>query len=164
MRVPDLDTSEAWPLAQDAVQRRLADDCQRAAVAQQVRRFTSNLSYDHLNWTQLLLPVYATWYRDDEGKRHPVYIHGQSGAVGGTRLASQRKGWKWAGITAAVALGIFLMALASFALAVVFPPVGAVGVVLVVLALLGIVGAIVPAVWPWQWNSRQAEETTDSHR
>ncbi|MEM5773782.1 MAG: hypothetical protein AAGU05_02180, partial [Anaerolineaceae bacterium] len=155
LRVPDLDTDEAWPLAQDAIKRRLSMDCMRASRAGQLQRFTADLSYSLLNWSQLLLPVYATWYTDDEGKRHPIHINGQSGNVGGVRMASQRQGWKWAGITAGIGLGIFLLALIFFAAAVVIPPLGVVAPVLLVLAALTLMVAIVPAVWPWQWNRSQ---------
>ncbi len=155
LRIPDLDTEEAWPLAKEAIKRRLSIDCMRASRAGQLQRFTADLSYNLLNWSQLLLPVYATWYTDDEGKRHPIHINGQSGSVGGLRLASQRKGWKWAGITGGIGAGIFLLALIFFAMAVVFPAFGVIGSVLAVLAVLVLIAAIVPAVWPWQWNRSQ---------
>lgn len=155
LRIPDQDTAQAWPQAQEALEARLAQHSLQAAGAQHLRRFSAHIDYTNRQWTQLLLPMYFSWYRDDEGVQRPVYVNGQSGQVGGVRLASQRKGWKWAGITAAVAAGIFLLALAAFALGFLFPPAVVVGVVLAVAALLVAVGAIVPAVWPWQWNRRQ---------
>ena len=155
LRVPDQDTGQAWPQARDALEAHLSGDCLQAAGAQHLRRFTTRIDYRGQNWTQLLLPLYFSWYRDDDGVRRPVYVNGQSGQIGGVRLASQRKGWQWAGITAAVAVAIFLLALLGFALAAIFPPAAVVGAVLALIALLVGVGAIVPAVWPWQWNRRQ---------
>jgi hypothetical protein len=154
LRVPDLQPDQAWPLAKDALEQRVAQDCQQAAGAQHMRNFSARLTYGAQHWTQMLLPLYFTWYSDDEGRRHVVLVNGQSGAVGGVRLASQRKGWKWAGIIAAGAVVLFLLALLGFALGALFPPAALVGTVLAVLALFVGIGAIVPAVWPWQWNRR----------
>ena len=164
LRAPDQDTEQAWPQARDGLEKRLAQDCQQAAGAQHLRRFTCRLAYENRNWTQLLLPMYVSWYSDDEGRRYPVVVNGQSGQVGGVRMASQRKGWQWAGILAAVAIITFLLALLGFALTAAFPPAAAIGTVLAVIALVLGVAALVPAVWPWQWNRRQQDETvfTDS--
>jgi hypothetical protein len=155
LRVPDLQPDQAWPLAKDALGQRVAQDCQQAVGAQDLRSFSARLTYSAQHWTQLLLPLYFTWYSDDEGRRYVILVNGQSGVVGGARLASQRKGWKWAGITAAAAVGLFLLALLCFALGALFAPTALVGTALAVLALLVGIGAIVPAVWPWQWNRRQ---------
>ncbi len=157
LRIPDLQTGQAWPQAKDALEKRLAQDCQKAAEAQHLRRFSASLEYANQNWTQLLLPLYFSWYSDDEGTRYPVYINAQSGKIGGIRLASQRKGWKWAGITAAIAVMIFLLGLLCFALGALLPILAVIGTVLTILALLTGAGAIIPAVWPWQWNRRQLD-------
>ncbi len=44
----------------------------------------------------------------------PVLINGQSEKSLGLLLASQAKGWQWAGITLAVALGLFLIGLIAY--------------------------------------------------
>lgn len=155
LRAPDVDTAQAWPLAKDALEQRLAQDCLQAAGAQHLRRFSCKISYTQERWTQLLMPLYFSWYSDDDGRRYPVYVNGQSGRVGGIRLASQRKGWQWAGILAAAAVGVFLLALLGFLLTSLFPPAAAIGAVLAGIALLVGAAAIIPAVWPWQWNRRQ---------
>ena len=155
LRVPDLNTDQAWPLAREAMEKRVAQDCQKAAGAQHLRNFSAQLDCSEQHWTQLLLPIYFTCYSDDDGRRYPLLINGQSGAVSGVRLASQRKGWKWAGIIAGGALVIFLLAMLCFALGAVYAPAALLGVVLTVVAFLTGIGAIIPAVWPWQWNRRQ---------
>ena len=102
-----------------------------------------------------MLPVYDSYYTDDEGQTHPVYINGQSGNVGGTRLASQRKGWIWAGVLFAIAVVLFLSGIVSFAAAPLFPPLGVLGTVLVILGLALGVSSVIPAAWPWRWNREQ---------
>jgi hypothetical protein len=153
--VPDLPPASAWPDAKANLDRAAGNDCAQAAGAQHVRNFNLRAGYESINWTQLLLPVYVTYYTDDQGQAHPVYINGQTGVTGGIRLASQRKGWIWAGVILTIAIVLFLLGLISFAAAPVVAPLGALGGLLVLLGLsMGVLG-IVPAVWPWLWNRRQ---------
>ena len=155
LRVPDLSPESAWPLAQSSFEKAAAASCGQAAAAQHVRNFNLQTEYESLNWSQLLLPVYITYYTDDQGQAHPVYINGQSGSVGGTRLASQRKGWMWAGVLLGVGVVLFLSGLVAFAAAPLFPPLGLLGAVLVILGLALGLCSIIPAAWPWKWNREQ---------
>ncbi len=155
LRVPDLPPDSAWPLAREALDRLTAQDCQTAAGAQHVRQSRLNVTYDSLNWTQLLLPLYATYYTDDSGQAQPVLIHGRTGRVGGRRLASQRKGWQLAGLLAGIALALLAAGLVLAGIGALFPPLLALGGFLVVIAFGAGIGALAPALWPWQWNQRQ---------
>jgi hypothetical protein len=71
VRVPDLPPESAWPAALDSA---AAEECRQAAGAQHGRNFALRADYQSLNWTQLLLPLYVTYYSDDAGQAHPVYI------------------------------------------------------------------------------------------
>jgi hypothetical protein len=155
LRVPDLSPESAWPLAQANLDRAAGIDCTQAAGAQHVRNFNLRARYESINWTQLLLPVYVTYYTDDQGQAHSVYINGQTGVAGGVRLASQRKGWIWAGVSLAIAIVFFVLGLISFLAVPLFAPLGVLGGLLVLLGLGMGVFAIVPAVWPWRWNRDQ---------
>jgi hypothetical protein len=155
IRVPDVHPDAAWPLARQAVHRAAEQDCQKACAADQTRQFSIHPEYRNLHWTQMLLPVYVSYYTDDEGHPQRVLINGQTGQVGGLRLASQKKGWRLAGILAGVAVLVFLMGVLGLALTPVLPPAAALGGFLVVVGLLVGVVALVPAVWPWQWNRGQ---------
>jgi len=155
LRVPDLNPENAWPLAQSALHECAADECRQAAGAQHVRAFSIHASYEALNWTQLLLPMYASFYTDDNGRPQMVLVNGQNGQVCGRRLASQRKGWQLAMILAAVAAVLFLIGLGGTLLGAVMPPLVVVGTIFILLAIALGLFAIVPAVWPWQWNRKQ---------
>lgn len=155
VRIPDQNPANAWPLAQPKFVQAAADECRRAAGGQHIRNFTLHANYQSLHWTQLLLPFYFTYYRDDHGHAHPIYINGQTGKIGGRRVASQRKGWLWSGILLGCAIVALVMGLLCLALASFFPPLVGIGAVLQVLAFLIALGAIVPAVWSWQWNRTQ---------
>ncbi len=157
VQLPDLAPQEAWQKAKGLVDQAAGRDCQQALDTRDVRRFALEASYSALNWTQLLMPVYASWYLDEGGKPHPVYINGVSGQVGGARLASPRKGWQAAGISAAVAVLLFLLSLLLFEL----PPPGSsiitMAQVLTLLAFGAGAFALVPPIWVWQWNHKERE-------
>jgi len=153
MRLPDLPPQGAWPQAQVGLEHAAEQECLKASAAQHIRNYSVKADYESLNWTQMLLPLVASYYTDDDGVNHPVYINGQSGMIGGVRMASQRKGWRWAGILAGIAIVLLLLGLLLSALGVIL-----VGGFLIFVAILVGMAALVPAVWPWQWNRRQAPE------
>jgi hypothetical protein len=157
--VPDLPPESAWPLAQAQLDEAAADECRQAAGAQHIRNFSLRADYQSLNWTQQLLPLYVTWYSDDEGTPRILYLNGQSGAIGGTRLASQKKGWKLAGMILVVAAVTLLAALFFAVVGALFPPGMIFAGLLALAAMLIACAAIVPAAWPWQWNRGQTGES-----
>ena len=157
IHAPDLQPDEVWQVARSAFNQAAAVDIQAACQAQHCRNVSLAADYESLNWTQLLLPLYYTHYHDDDGKVHPIFINGQTGQIGGVRLASQRKGWQWAGILAGTALAALVIALLFFMGGALFPPAIALGVVFVIAAIILGISAIFPAVSPWQWNRSQNE-------
>lgn len=159
VRVPDLSPENAWSLAQGHLHEAAADECRQAAGAQQIRNFSLRASYEPLHWTQMLLPMYVTWYTDDDGRPQLLYLNGQSGVIGGRRLASQRKGWQMAGAVLVAAAVLFLMALCLAGIGLLFAPLVLLGILAGIAALLVACGAIFPAAWPWQWNRNQPEES-----
>ena len=158
LRVPDLPPASAWSLAQPRLDEAAADECQQAAGAQHIRNYGLRADYESLHWTQMLLPLYVTRYTDDEGNPHILYLNGQNGAIGGVRLASQKKGWKFAGMILIAAAIVFLAAVFFALLGLLFPPAMILGGVLGVLVMIIACAAIIPAVWPWQWNRGQTED------
>ena len=145
-------------MAQPLVNRKVAEICERAAGAQHFRNFSIKASYAQLQWTQLLLPLYTTYYTDDEGRPHVVTVNGETGYIHGLRLASRKKGLRIAGILVGIAGGLLLLALLGFLLITVFPAISLVAALFAVLGFGFGIAAIFPAVWPAQWNRRQLEE------
>jgi hypothetical protein len=158
--VPDLQPENVWPTAQSNLNKAAAQECQRAASAQHLRNFSISANYRNLNWTQILLPMYMTYYKDDEGHPQIVRLNGLTGSIAGPRLASQRKGWIWAGISLGAGLALFLLGLLGFALSPLFPPASILAVVLITLAFIASIFAILPVVWPWQWNRNQKNQNS----
>ncbi len=147
VRAPSLLPDEAWPLARAALDRAVADDCQRAAGAQHSDEFELKAEYADLNWTQLLLPVYVTFYRDEGGRLVPVWINGQTGRIGGLRRASTRQAWR-------LTLGGAVLAAVIFGLGALLSllKVAAPGSALMMLGFVLAFVATLPVIWAWQFN------------
>jgi hypothetical protein len=135
----------------------VGDLCQQATDAQHGRNFALKADYQHQNWTQFYLPLYAAHYLDDDGQPQIVIINGATGEIRGPRLASRKRGLKIAGIIAAVAGVFFLLALLGLLLSLVWDPARSIAALLGVLGLATGMIAIIPAAWPAQWNRRQTE-------
>jgi hypothetical protein len=155
MEIPNLPPEDAWPLAKPQVDKTAAKICANAAGAQHLRHFTLKATDDNLTWTQFFLPLYATFYTDDEGQPQSLIVNGETGAIHGPQLASRKKGLQIAGILAGGSGLLLVLALIGLLLTAVFPPAGIFAAVIGVLGIgLGI-SAIIPAVWPGQWNRKQ---------
>jgi hypothetical protein len=162
VEAPDRSAADAWDDAVDGLSHVAADEVRSAAGAQHVRGFRLDGGFHEPVNTLLLLPVVTTWYRDDEGTRHRVWVHGVSGRVVGRRMASVRRGVAWGvglgllgvgilGIAAVLALaGLPLLAagglgIGAFALAA----------IAAVIALLPLVAALWPPLSAWRHNRRE---------
>ena len=156
--MPGQENKAVWPLAQEALNRSAAEDCRKASNAQHQRSVMLDASYESPNWTQLLLPMYISYYLDDAGAAQLVTVNGQSGKISGLRLSSQRKGWQTAGIITAIAAGLFMIGLLCLILGAVLPPLAVFGAVVVLVAIFTTLGALIPAIYPWQWNRQQQSQ------
>jgi len=107
-RYPNRMPDDAWSEAEAAIKRSATRECQKATEADHIREFRWSAGFNNRHWTQLLLPVYTTYYHDDEGNTQMVYVHGQTARVVGQRRASMAQARKWSLGIGAVAL-IFLL-------------------------------------------------------
>jgi hypothetical protein len=157
IRVPDHDPGAAWPAAEHMLTRTASIECKSASGADHVRNWAMQAKYYHLNWTQMLVPAYVTYYREADGV-YPVWINGQSGTVYGVKHLSQRKATIASLILGGVAVFLFLLGaiLALVGAAVVLPL--AIGAILVVVGILVGLLAPTPAIWVWLRNRGAAKE------
>jgi hypothetical protein len=157
IRIPDIQPENIWPIAKPTIDKIVLDDCRKAAGAKYIRNASLNATYGSGNWTQLLFPVFTTFYTDDAGNPQIIYVNGQTGKIGGPRLASQKKGWKIAGYFAIATAALLILALILFGLSTLLPPLYVLAILLIMFAFGTGIFAIIPAVWPWQWNRQQQE-------
>lgn len=153
VRVPSLAPEAAWPGVKSAFDRQAEAECRMATGADHIRDFTLDAEYDELNWTQLLLPAYLTWY-EEGGEVWPVLINGQSGRLNGVLRASARKARNVSLILGGVGLLLFLLGGVLALLGALLPPVAVVGGVLLVLGVLVALAAPAPALGVWVFNRR----------
>jgi hypothetical protein len=155
IRVPNILPEAAWPLAKSGFDRLAAQECQTASAAQHIDEYTVQASYKNLHWTQLLLPVYSTAYRDETGQVYPVFIHGRTGKISGVRRSSQQQANLWSlGISIAAIL-CFLFGVLLAAGAVLLPVISVISLILFGLSLFIGILAPIPAVWAWNFNRSQ---------
>lgn len=157
VRLPDNPPDEAWSEASASLQKAAAHDCQQACDVGHLRQFRWNAQFSQLNWTLLLLPLYSTYYLDDEGRRQPILIHAQTGQVTGTRRASLKR-------TRGYSLGIFLFSMVVILIGLLsdllltsrhatFAPVPT---LVIIFGMAGILGSALPYLIAWDFNRKQA--------
>lgn len=157
VRAPDREPASAWPEAELGLRQRAIAECQEAAGADHLRDFRWAPSFDNRAWTLLLLPVYATYYLDDEGAAQQVLINGQTGQLTGTRRGSLHRAHRRSLTIGIVALVLFILSLALALGGMLFPPLAVVGVVGALAALLIGVMAIIPTARVMLFNRRESQ-------
>ena len=95
VRLPNRDTIDAWPDAQPPMQKRAMGECQVASGAEHIRQYGWQPDFSGQNWTLLLLPVYSTYYLDDDDQPQPVLLNGRTGQITGTKKASMKRAKKY---------------------------------------------------------------------
>ncbi len=159
VRLPDRAPEAAWPDAVPAFQAVAGEECRLAAGADHIRQFRWAPTYTAQHWTLLLLPLYATYYLDDQNQPCPLLINGQSGRVYGVRRASMQRAQRTALIIVAVAAVLFFLSLVAAVGGLAMPPLLVVAGIGGLLALGIGLGALIPIVRAWQFN-RKAERLT----
>jgi hypothetical protein len=153
--LPGRSRVDAWPDAVPTLQSSAADECQQACAADHIREFRWSPSFDHQNWTLLLLPMLTSFYLDDDKKPQPLLIHGQNGRLHGMHRASMKRAQRTAlWILAAGVLLLFISLLVSAA-SILLPLLLVVGGIGLALSALICLLAAVPVVMAWSINRHQ---------
>lgn len=96
MRLPNRAPDDAWSTAQIALRTAAIEECRQATAADHIREFKWQAAYRDQHWTQMLLPLYTTYYMDDDDKAQMIFVHGQTGKLFGSKRASMKKARKYA--------------------------------------------------------------------
>jgi hypothetical protein len=153
VRLPNRLPEDAWPEATAVLQTIAGDDCRRAANGEHVRDFKWSADFAHQNWTQLLLPLYTTYYLDDEGQPQVLLVNGQTGILDGRKRASMKRAFQWGTVVAVIAAVLFIVG-------TVLSLVGEAGVTgigrqAITLSFFGVLLAFVPIIYAWHFNQTQ---------
>ena len=157
VRLPDNPPKEAWNEAVGAFQKTASAECQQACEANRMRQFQWKAQFNQLNWTLLLLPIYSTCYRDDDGKLQPVVIHGQTGKAAGARRASTHRAGRASLIFLAAGVLLFVLGLLADLLAA-NRLVSVLSTYILLISVAVLVASLIPFVIAWDFNRRQALE------
>jgi len=155
VKLPNRLPQDAWGDAKPVFHTKAAEECRQACNSDHIRQFTWNPTFDNQNWTLLLLPIYTSYYLDDENKPQVITINGQSGQIAGARRASMKRASRMALIIITVAVLIFLLSLLLSAASMLLPVLLAFGVLGLVVSLLVGAGAILPFTKVWWFNRNQ---------
>jgi hypothetical protein len=152
VRLPNRSPADAWPDTVPAFQAAAGEECRLACDADHMRDFRWAARYEQQNWTLLLLPLYTTYYLDDDNQPQTILIHGQTGRLSGRRRASMKRAQRAALTIVAVAAVIFVLSLIVAAISFFVPPLIIVATLGIILALAVGMLAIAPVVIAWQTN------------
>ncbi|MDM8529106.1 hypothetical protein QUF58_12980 [Anaerolineales bacterium HSG24] len=147
--LPNRSPDDAWPEALPEFQSRAQKECRRACQVKHFRDFRWQADYTNHNWTLLLLPLYVTYYLDDDKTPQQVFLHGQTGQLQGTHRASMQKARQVASIIVAVATVIFVLSMLVGFFSVVAPPLIMVAMIGLFTAMLVGLGAVIPLSIAW---------------
>jgi len=143
--------NEAWKNVLPIIEETTTQECQQAARADHIREFAWQPTYHNQQWTLLLLPLYSSYYLDDEQQRQPVLLHGQSGLISGKRRASMQRAKRFSLFIATIAIAIALLSLLAFLLATSATVLDAAMIGLFVALLVGLF-ALLPLAIVWYFN------------
>lgn len=156
IRLPDRAPTAAWSDAVLMLQQLAGEECRQAAKADHLRHFHWSPTYSAQNWTLLLLPMYATYYLNDESQPLPVLINGQSGQLYGIRRGSLRQAQRRALILALIAVVLFVVGLIVAAVGMMIPLVLILAALILGIALVMGLWTLVPIVRVWRFNRTPA--------
>lgn len=149
VRLPTRSPADAWPAALPSIQKIAAKECQQAASAQHIREFAWNFTPHNQNWTLYLVPLYTTYYLDDDQQTQLVLLQGQSGQLSGKRRASMTRAKRLSLSMIGIALTIALISLLAITLTTSSTIAPFVGILLAM--ILGLL-AFYPVIKVWQFN------------
>ena len=155
VHLPDRLPADAWAEAEGAFRGAAIRESMQAAEAQHIRDFQWSAQFEDKHWTQLLRPLYTTYYLDDEEKPRTVWVHGRTGQLYGQRRASMRRAQRVALFIGIAGAAFFLLALIMGLIGLALPALFVVAVVMAAVGFVLVAGALVPPLIAWNFN-RQA--------
>jgi hypothetical protein len=157
VRLPDHTPDEAWKEAEQAFITAATEECRKACSADHMRDFRWMFEFGQVNWTLLLLPVYTTFYSDDDGKPLPLLVHGQTGKMTGTRRASLKKARRMSLFFLISGILLFLFGLLAGQFNGANNFVDGLTMVLVLAGIFCGIGSLYPVITAWDYNRKQLD-------
>ena len=158
VRLPNRPPEDAWSEAVLTLQTAVAQDCQRASEADHIRGFKWSPRFANQQWSQLLLPLYTSYYLDDDNQAHMVLLHGQTGQLHGTRRASMKRALQTTSMILKAAFVLLLLTAALSVLGSLFDVVVTPWAEMLGALAVSVGGtAVLPLVYAWYINTIKAQ-------
>ncbi len=94
VHLPNRLPEDAWNEAMVGLKTAVTQDCRLASEADHTRGFKWSPHFANQQWTQLLLPLYTSYYLDDDDQVRMVLLHGQTGKLHGVLRASTKRAYR----------------------------------------------------------------------
>jgi hypothetical protein len=150
VRLPNRPPQDAWSEVTAALHTLAGDDCRRASGGDHVRDFKWSANFGSQNWSQLLLPLYTTYYLDDEGKPQILLVNGQTGILDGRKRASMKRAFQLGTLVAVIAAVLFIVGLLLTLIGE--REVASLGRYTITLSFFGLLLAFLPLLYVWHFN------------
>lgn len=147
LHIPDRHGDAAWQDVFQVIHQNCQRDSIAAGAADRIQDFQWQVECPDQKWTHQLIPVYKTYYTDDEGNIIPLLMHGNSGKVDGVRRASMQQAKRYTKIIGVIFLVLLLVTLGAF-----FIELEAVFALTQILLILAALAALFPPVYVWAVN------------
>lgn len=153
VRLPNRDPDDAWSDAEIAFKQAAGDECKEAAAAEHIRQYKWQPDFSQKNWTQLLYPIYTSYYQDEDGQFHIIYLNGQTGRLSGVHKASMKRARYWSTAVGIVAAGIMALSFLLFIMGYFLSDwyFSLAGLFLVI-GLFSAFSALIPILYAWSKN------------
>lgn len=150
--IPSRDKDDAWPDTLPRFQEKATGEARQACGADQIREFNWQTEFSNQNWTLFLLPMWSSFYLDDENKPQSILVNGQSGQMSGARRASMKKAKQSALIIFMVAVLAFVLTVVLGLISLAVPDMTTFAVFGLVISLIIGLASLYPIVTVWNVN------------
>ena len=153
--IPGRDKDDAWPDTLPNFQQQATTESKQACAADEIREFNWTPEFSGQNWTLFLLPVWSSYYLDDENKPQSILVNGQTGQMSGARRASMKKAKKISLTILIVALVILALTVAVGLLSVLVPGLMLLAGIGLFVSIIVALAAIFPIATVWGLNRKE---------
>jgi hypothetical protein len=152
--LPSRPPEDAWAAAEPGFMKDGTAECQKAAGADHIRDYRWTAEFDNFNWSQLLRPVYSTYYLDDDGRPQPIYINAQTGFLSGSRRASMRRAQRLTITILLISIVVFVLGIAVAATSSLWQPAFYLSALPFLLAVAIAIVSLLPLYFAWNFNEK----------
>lgn len=159
VRLPNRPPEDALSDAEPGFREEGTAECRKAAQADHIRDYRWMVEYNNCNWTQLLRPIYSTYYLDDDGRPQPIYINGQTGYISGSRRASMHRAQRLTLGILIIAILVFLLGVAIAVAGSLWQPAFFISALPFLLAAALAVVSLLPLYFAWRFNQNHRDNS-----